>query len=56
MRSADYAGQFKRDVRTAQKRGKDMNKLKVLLSLLIDDEVLPATYLVAPAKHRDPYK
>lgn len=31
MRQPDYSGQFKRDVKQAQKRGKDMGKLKTLL-------------------------
>ena len=50
MRQPDYSGQFKRDVRQAQKRGKDMDKLKTLLGLLIDEEPLPATYLDHPLK------
>ncbi len=45
MRQPDYSGQFKRDVKQSQKRGKDMDKLKVLLGLLIDGKPLPATYL-----------
>lgn len=44
MRRPVYSGQFKRDVRQAQKRGKDMDKLKVLLALLIEGEPLPAQY------------
>jgi mRNA interferase YafQ len=50
MRKPDYSGQFKRDVKQSQKRGKDMDKLKVLLSLLIDGKPLPATYLDHPLK------
>ena len=34
MRRPAYSGQFKRDVKQAQKRGKDMDKLKALLGLL----------------------
>ena len=45
MRQADYSGQFKRDVKQSQKRGKDMEKLKTLLSLLIEGKALPAAYL-----------
>jgi len=45
MRQPAYSGQFKRDVRLAQKRGKDMEKLKALLALLIEGKPLPATYL-----------
>jgi mRNA interferase YafQ len=31
-----YSGQFKRDVKLAQKRGKDMEKLKEPIRLLIE--------------------
>lgn len=50
MRRPDYSSQMKRDVRQAQKRGKDMAKLKVLLSLLIEGKLLPAIYLDHPLK------
>ncbi|EHD1638539.1 type II toxin-antitoxin system YafQ family toxin [Salmonella enterica] len=50
MRQLDYSGQFKRDVKQAQKRGKDMDKLKALLALLIEGKPLPTTYLGHPLK------
>jgi mRNA interferase YafQ len=50
MRQPDYSGQFKRDVKQSQKRGKDMDKLKVLLGLLIAGKLLPACYLDHPLK------
>ncbi|MFA5630988.1 MAG: type II toxin-antitoxin system YafQ family toxin [Porticoccaceae bacterium] len=50
MRQPEYSGQFKRDVKQAQKRGKDMEKLKTLLGLLIKGKPLPATYLDHPLK------
>lgn len=50
MRQPDYSGQFKRDVKQAQKRGKDMDKLKTLLALLIEGKPLPASYLDHPLK------
>jgi mRNA interferase YafQ len=50
MRQPEFSGQFKRDVKQAQKRGKDMEKLKSLLSLLIEGKLLPATYLDHPLK------
>jgi len=50
MRQPDYSGQFKRDVKPAQKRGKDMGKLKTLLTLLIEGKPLPAPYLDHPLK------
>ncbi len=48
MRQPDYSGQFKRDVKLSQKRGKDMDKLKTLLGLLIEGMPLPAVYLEHP--------
>jgi len=50
MRQPVYSGQFKRDVKQAQKRGKDMGKLKTLLTLLIEGKPLPASYLDHPLK------
>ena len=44
MRQPAYSGQFKRDIKQSQKRGKDMGKLKVLLSLLIEGTPLHAGY------------
>lgn len=41
MRQPEYFGHFKRDVKQAQKRGNDMDKLKSLLGLLIDGKPLP---------------
>jgi mRNA interferase YafQ len=38
------SGRFKRDVRRAARRGKDMDKLKAVLSLLIEQTALPASY------------
>ena len=50
MRRPEYSGQFRRDVKRAQKRGKDMDKLKALMVLLIEDEPLPSAYLDHPLK------
>jgi mRNA interferase YafQ len=44
------AGQFRRDVKRMQKRGKDMSKLRVLLQLLIAGDELPASYKDHPLK------
>lgn len=41
MRKLEYSGQFKRDVKQVRKRGKDIDKLKILLSLLIEGNTLP---------------
>ncbi len=37
-------------MKSAQKRGKDMNKLKRLMSLLIDGRSLPVSYLDHPLR------
>jgi mRNA interferase YafQ len=51
MRTAEYSTQFQRDVKLAQKRGKNMEKLKQLLALLIAaDAPLPAIYKDHPLK------
>jgi mRNA interferase YafQ len=50
MRQPSYSGQFRRDVKQAQKRGKDMGKLRILLGLLIEGNSLPAEYLDHPLK------
>ncbi len=44
MRTPYYSSQFKRDLKTAQKRGKDMDKIKKLIKLLIDAKPLPKQY------------
>ena len=48
MRQPDYSGQFKRDLKQAQRRGKEMGKLKTLIGLLIDGKALPPSYLDHP--------
>ena len=45
-----WSGRFKRDVRRAQKRGKDMDKLKAVRSLLIEEQPLSAAYRDHPLK------
>lgn len=52
MRRPEYSGQFKRDVKQTQKRGKDMGKLKDLLNQLIEELPLSASYLDHPLKGR----
>ena len=41
MRLASYTGQFKRDVKRAGKRGKDMSKLRRVIRLLLAGQPLP---------------
>ena len=45
MRNPIRPSQFKRDVKVAKKRGKDMDKLRRLLILLIEGKPLPLEYL-----------
>lgn len=42
--------QFKRDVKKAQKRGKDTERLKTVLGLLVQGKALPAKYRNHPLK------
>ena len=44
------SAQFKRDVKRVQKRGKDLARLKVLLTLLIEQSPLPSVYLDHPLR------
>ena len=39
-----YTGQFGRDVKKAQKRGKDLDKLKTIVSKIIHQETLDPKY------------
>ena len=50
MRTPIRGRRFERDVKRAKKRGKDMEKLKTALSLLIEGEPLPERYRDHPLK------
>ena len=50
MRTFSRTSQFKKDVKRAGKRGKDLAKLKVILDLLIDGDPLPAEYKDHPLR------
>jgi mRNA interferase YafQ len=50
MRNPVRSSQFKRDVKKAEQRGKQMNKLRTALALLIQEQSLPQTYLDHPLK------
>lgn len=41
MRLPSYTGQFKRDIKLAEKRGKDMDKLREVIGLLLAGQPLP---------------
>lgn len=49
-RTPRRSGKFRRDVRLAQKRGKDMGKLRTLITLLIEGQPLPKEYKDHPLK------
>lgn len=44
MRSIRYTSQFKKDVKRAKKRRKDTEKLKEVIEILVEGEVLEARY------------
>jgi mRNA interferase YafQ len=50
MRSPSYSTQFHRDVKRLQKRGKDLEKLKKLIELLLTGQPLPAQFKDHPLK------
>jgi len=50
MLTPRLSGQFKRDVRKSCKRGKNMEKLHVLLDLLLREQSLPPHYRDHPLK------
>ena len=50
MRIAVRSSQFRRDVKRAEKRGKNLGKLRTLLMLLLDDAELSPHYRDHPLK------
>ena len=50
MLAAVQSGQFRRDVKRAEKRGKDMAKLRQALLLLLNGEALPERYKDHPLR------
>lgn len=44
MRLTEYSGQFRKDLKRVQKRGKDTEKLKQFITLLLEGEPLPERY------------
>lgn len=50
MLSLRYTGQFKRDVKLLKKRGKDMNKLRNVVQLLLEGKPLPREFGDHPLK------
>jgi mRNA interferase YafQ len=50
VRTFSRTSQFKKDVKLAGRRGKDLAKLKAVLDLLIDGEILPPQYRDHPLR------
>jgi len=50
VRTFSRTNQFKKDVKLAGKRGKDLARLKTVLDLLIDGEPLPPQYKDHPLR------
>ena len=50
MRTFSRTSQFKKDVKLAERRGKDLAKLKAAIDLLIAGEVLPPKYKDHPLR------
>lgn len=44
MRTPVSGRQFRKDVKLAEKRGKDMSKLRAILEMLLAGDVLPTRY------------
>lgn len=45
-----WTGKFKKDVKRVERRGKDMDKFKAVLSLLIEEKPLPTSYMDHPLR------
>jgi mRNA interferase YafQ len=50
VRTFSRTSQFKKDVKLARKRGKDLEKLTTVLDLLIDGDELPSQYRDHPLR------
>ena len=50
MRTFSRTTQFKKDVKRADKRGKDLARLKTVIDLLIDGNALPPEYKDHPLR------
>ena len=50
MHTPLYTRQFDRDVRRMQRRGKNLEKLKIIIRTLVEEEPLQGSALVSPVK------
>ncbi len=44
MREIQYSSKFKRDFKLAKKQNKDLNKLRVIVDLIVNDQPIPEKY------------
>ncbi len=44
MRDIEYSGQFKKDIKLLQKRNKNMDKLKKIIHILVNNDEIPKHY------------
>ncbi len=56
MLSPSYTNQFEKDLSLAKKRNKNIEKLKILLSKLINEEELPKKYKDHPLIGNNAYR
>ena len=50
MRTFSRTSRFKKDVKLSGRRGKDLTKLKAMIDMLINGEVLPSQYKDHPLR------
>lgn len=50
MRTFKYSARFKRDYKLCKKRGRDMRKMRKVLSILASGEIIPERYKDHPLK------
>lgn len=56
MRRTEFTGQFRKDYKTAVKRGCDPRKLEQVLELLVNEQPLPEKYRDHPLTNSRDYK
>jgi len=44
MLNIEYSGQFKKDIKKLKKRGKELEKIKEPIELILNDSILPLIY------------
>ncbi len=44
MREIQYSSKFKRDFKLVKKQGKDLNKLRIIVDLIVSNQPIPTKY------------